>query len=117
MSSLYPQPQDSMPQQDRRIMRRTRARGRDRGGRRRGEKAQDFPEELPTQCGKRGRLWQKVKKSRQESIGSVDVDLGCQNKSKETDREAQGAQGLNKNCREGGSSFSPLIRGFRSKCR
>ena len=37
------------------------------------------------------------KKRRQESIGSVDVDPGYLEISKEAEREAQSAQGLNKN--------------------
>ena len=67
------------------------------------------------------------KKRRQGSVGSVlisilililvfiDADRGYLENSKEVEREDQGAQDLDENCRESMSPLSRLIRGFRNK--
>ena len=51
----------------------------------------------------------------QESVGSVGAGRGYLENSNEAESEAQGAQGLNKNCRESMSPLSCLIRGFHNK--
>ena len=50
-------------------------------------------------CGKRRRLGGRRKLRKRESDGSVDVDREYIENRKEAEREAQGAQDLNKNCR------------------
>ena len=62
-----------------------------------------------------GDLGERRKKRRQESIGSVDFDPGYQKNRKEAEREAQGAQGLNENCRGSVSPLWGLSRAFRNK--
>ena len=54
---------------------------------------------------------------RGESVGSVGADRGYLDDNKEEEREAQGAEGLNKNCttRESMPPLSRLIRDFRNK--
>ena len=57
------------------------------------------------------------KKRRQERFGSVAANPDKLENSKEAGREAQGTQGLSKNCtnRESVSPLSRLIKGFRNK--
>ena len=61
-----------------------------------------------------GDLNGRTKKRSQESVGPVDVDPGHLNSRKEAGRKAQGARGLNNNCRKSVSPLSCLIKGFRS---
>ena len=62
-------------------------------------------------------LGEKIKKRRQESIGSVAADPDNLENSKEAGRESNGSQGLSKNCisRECVSPLSHLIRCFGNK--
>ena len=62
--------------------------------------------------GNGGDLDEKIKKGRRESYGSVDVSLENLENRQEIGREAQGAQGLNKNGRESVSPLSHLISCF-----
>ena len=55
------------------------------------------------------------KKRWQEGVGSLNFDPEHLEDRKEAEREAQGAEDLNKNCRESESPLSCLIRGFRNK--
>ena len=59
----------------------------------------------------------KRKKRRKEKVGPVAANLDNLENNKEAGGEAQGTQGLNKNCtnRESVSLLSRLIRGFRNK--
>ena len=59
----------------------------------------------------------KRKKRRQERVDSAATDPDNLENSKGAEREAQGTQGLKKNCtsRESVSPLSRLIRGFRNK--
>ena len=65
------------------------------------------------------RLGWKKKKRRQKRVGSVAANPDNLENSKKAGREAQGTQGLSKNCisRESVSPLSRLIRGFRNKYR
>ena len=66
---------------------------------------------------KGGDLDGKRKKRRQEKVGSVGVDPDNLENSKKAGGEAQGTQGLSKNCtsRESVSPSSRLIRSSRNK--
>ena len=85
------------------------------------EKRKGTAQELKTRCGKRGKLgWNFFFfKRRQERVGSVLIAADPDNleNGKETGEEAQGTQGLGKNCtsRESLSPLTRLIRGFRNR--
>ena len=67
-------------------------------------------------CGRYGDLRDRRKKRRQNSVGSsVDVDRGHLENRLEGEREALGAQGLNKKCKDDMPPSSRLIRGFHKK--
>ena len=104
-NNQQPQPQDPTPQLDRHIMRRTRAQGREpwgRNGEGGGEaKKRKKPQKSCWRHLKNGEDLSGRRKNRsQGSTGSVDVDPEDLDSRKETEKDAQGTQGLCKNCRE-----------------
>ena len=104
MSNQQPQPQDSTPQRDCRIMRRIGAQRReskDRIGEDGGEakKRKDLQKSYIRDVENGGDSGGRRKKRKKGSIGSVDVDPEDIENRKKVGTKAQGAQGLKKNCR------------------
>ena len=62
-----------------------------------------------------GNLGGRKNTRRRWSVGLVDADRAYLKNSKKAKREAQGAHGLNTNCRESISPSSRPIRGLRNK--
>ena len=121
-SNEQPQPQDPTPQRDHCIMLKTRAQGqaaRDRIGKGEGEAGRRNKPDKSCRRDVRngGDSGGKRGKHSQESAGSVAGDPVNIENSKQARREAQGTQGLWKDCtsRRSMSPLSRLIRGFRNK--
>ena len=90
----------------------TGSEGQNRGGWRTGEQAQETLEAVIDAMSKTVETWAVGQKRRQESVDPVDVDRGYFENSKEAERKAQGAQGLNKYYIESMPPLPRLIRGF-----
>ena len=100
--------------QERRIMRRTRFQRRERKDGSGGAKRRKKPlKSCRREVENGGKVGGRVKQRRVESMGSVRADPGYlanSINSKEAEREAQGAEGLRKKCRDTVSPLSRLIR-------
>ena len=87
------------------------------GGGREAKKRKKPQKSCRCHMGKGGDLGGKRKKCRKERVGSVAANPDNLENNKDARGEAQGTQGLSKNCisRESVTPLSRLIRGFRNK--